>query len=192
MEYFLGLTDTSTMPGTKSSSSFLADTERCPSCDRQFGPKAYDRHVEWCREKKATQRLHQSPANVLLAKERLEARTKYVPPLNKSRKTPVKEKYSSTQNVSPNFTGRTESTVSLVSQPSIRRKRIDSNLAKSREKNTIEEKKEVPKKKTEKSHDELRKVQQSKSLEDKQKVREREESISSVNSPSPKSESIKR
>lgn len=72
----------------------MAGTERCPSCDRQFGPKAYDRHVEWCKEKKAQQRIHHSPANVLLAKERLEARIKYVPPLNRSKKALVREKYS--------------------------------------------------------------------------------------------------
>lgn len=133
----------------RNSSSLLADTERCPSCDRQFGPKAYDRHVEWCKEKKAHPRIHNSPANVLLAKERLEARTKYVPPLNKIRKTPVKEKYSN-QSPSP---GKTGSTTSLVSQPSIRRKaKVDSNLAKSREKVVV--KREVQKKKVEKSLEE--------------------------------------
>lgn len=124
----------------RSTSSFLADTERCPSCDRQFGPKAYDRHVEWCKEKKANQRIQHSPANVLLAKERLEARTKYVPPLNKTRKTQVREKYSN-QSPSP---GKTGSTTSLVSQPSIRRRaKVDSNLAKSREKAVIEPKREI-------------------------------------------------
>lgn len=164
----------------RSSSTFLADTERCPSCDRQFGPKAYDRHVEWCREKKANQRIQNSPANVLLAKERLEARTKYVPPLNKTRKTPVREKYS-IQSPSP---GKTGSTTSLVSQPSIRRKaKVDSNLAKSREKVVI--KRELPRKKVEKN------------LEEK----EEDESVKSYDLPncslpaipsSPKTESVKR
>lgn len=127
----------------RSSSSFLADNERCPSCDRKFGPKAYDRHVEWCKEKKAHQRIQNSPANVLLAKERLEARIKYVPPLNKATKTPVREKYSN-QSPSP---GKTGSTTSLVSQPSIRRKaKVDTNLPKNREKTVVVEKREAPRK----------------------------------------------
>lgn len=131
----------------RSTTSFAADTERCPSCDRHFGPKAYDRHVEWCKEKKANQRIQNSPANVLLAKERLEARTKYIPPLNKFKKTPIKEKYS---NQSPSL-AKTESTTSLASQSSIRRKaKVDSNLAKSRQKVRIETKGDVSKKKTEK------------------------------------------
>lgn len=137
-------------PTMRSTSSFQSDTERCPSCCRQFGPKAYDRHVEWCKEKKANQRIQNSPANVLLAKERLEARIKYVPPLNKTRKTPVREKYSN-QSPSP---GKTESTTSLVSQPSIRRKaKVDSNLARSRQKTGMKEKRENPKKNLEKMFD---------------------------------------
>lgn len=142
---FTGAPSEST-PNMKSTSSNLADTERCPSCDRQFGPKAYDRHVEWCKEKKAHQRIKNSPANVLLAKERLEARTKYVPPLDKARKTPIREKYSN-QSPSP---GKASSTTSLMSQPSIRRKaKVDSNLGKHREKTVVVQKREVPKKKLE-------------------------------------------
>lgn len=53
-------------------------SEECPYCKRSFGTKAYDRHVEWCREKAriAPQKSH--TANV--AKVRLEARTKYRAP----------------------------------------------------------------------------------------------------------------
>jgi hypothetical protein len=51
----------------------LADYEKCPHCERNFGPKAFDRHIEWCKEQKA--RIPKSPASIL-AKERLEARTK--------------------------------------------------------------------------------------------------------------------
>lgn len=70
----------------------LNQHERCPSCDRHFGPKAYDRHVEWCRERKA--RIQLTPANQA-AKERLQARIKYqVPALKKSPLTIVREKYS--------------------------------------------------------------------------------------------------
>ena len=28
----------------------LGKNERCNYCDRQFGPKAYDDHVKWCKE----------------------------------------------------------------------------------------------------------------------------------------------
>lgn len=71
-----------------------SSNERCPSCDRHFGPKAFDRHVEWCKERKA--RIQKSPASVQMAKERLEARTKYrVPPLRQSKRSLNREKYSS-------------------------------------------------------------------------------------------------
>ncbi|XP_063917805.1 uncharacterized protein LOC135133350 isoform X2 [Zophobas morio] len=84
--------------------------ERCPHCDRQFGPKAFDRHVEWCKEHQT--RIQKSPANILLAKERLEARTKYkVPPLTKPKRTTIKEKYSNPT------VSRTESVCSVKSTP---------------------------------------------------------------------------
>lgn len=83
--------------------------ERCPSCDRQFGPKAFDRHVEWCKERKS--RIQKSPASVLIAKERLEARIKYkVPPL-KPRRALTREKYAS----SPDAGGSVRSAASSVS-----------------------------------------------------------------------------
>lgn len=93
----------------KSPVTNTSSNERCPFCDRQFGPKAFDRHVEWCKEHRT--RIQKSPANVLLAKERLEARTKYkVPPLNK-KKTTIKEKYSN-----PAIC-KTESVCSIKSTP---------------------------------------------------------------------------
>ncbi|XP_031327329.1 zinc finger C2HC domain-containing protein 1A-like isoform X3 [Photinus pyralis] len=82
-------------------------TERCPSCDRQFGPRAYDRHVEWCKDHVTY--VHRSPAQVLLAKERLEARIKYRVPAPKSKRAVVKEKYS------PGLGSRTESFSSIKS-----------------------------------------------------------------------------
>jgi hypothetical protein len=68
----------SEVPGRRSLSSTVAQTrpanhEKCPHCARNFGPKAFDRHIEWCKEQKA--RIPKSPASIL-AKERLEARTK--------------------------------------------------------------------------------------------------------------------
>ncbi|XP_046988437.1 uncharacterized protein LOC124594124 [Schistocerca americana] len=65
------------------------ESERCPHCDRQFGPKAFDRHIEWCREQKA--RVPKSPASIK-AKERLEARLKYRAPV--IRRISIREKYS--------------------------------------------------------------------------------------------------
>lgn len=51
-----------------------SDHEKCPHCDRYFGPKAFDRHLEWCKEHSA--RIQPKSAASLQAKERLEARTK--------------------------------------------------------------------------------------------------------------------
>lgn len=53
--------------------------EICPHCGRSFGARAYDRHVEWCREKiKIT--APTLSAQQHLAKERMQARTKYKAP----------------------------------------------------------------------------------------------------------------
>ncbi|GJQ75805.1 hypothetical protein Trydic_g5296, partial [Trypoxylus dichotomus] len=119
-------TSTSSMPSTlgKRSSTTLGTPthERCPSCDRQFGPKAFDRHVEWCKEKKTT--IHKSPASVLLAKERLEARTKYkVPPLTKSRRALNREKYSPQTNSRSDaiVNAKSVSACTLDRSPSVRR-----------------------------------------------------------------------
>ncbi|XP_044760664.1 uncharacterized protein LOC123318046 isoform X2 [Coccinella septempunctata] len=69
--------------------------ERCPVCDRSFGPKAFDRHVEFCKEQKNRVQVHKSPAVVQQAKERLEARINYrVPPLRQSKRSLVRDKYS--------------------------------------------------------------------------------------------------
>ncbi|XP_046629126.1 uncharacterized protein LOC124309452 isoform X8 [Neodiprion virginianus] len=71
----------------------------CPTCNRQFGIKAYDRHVAWCKER-AT-RLPVSPATNI-AKERLEARINYRAPTLRNRRLTNREKYSpgSTVNIS--------------------------------------------------------------------------------------------
>ncbi|VVC34396.1 Hypothetical protein CINCED_3A018987 [Cinara cedri] len=82
----------------KSIPSKPVDCETCPYCMRNFGPKSYDRHVEFCREK--AQRRPSAPVINLSAKERLEARTKYrVPPI-KSQRTVTKEKYSPKNKIS--------------------------------------------------------------------------------------------
>ncbi|VVC44677.1 Hypothetical protein CINCED_3A014506 [Cinara cedri] len=67
------------------------DSEQCPYCKRNFGPKSYDRHVEFCKEK--TQRRPSGPVINLVAKERLEARTKYrVSPINSQLTFIIKDK----------------------------------------------------------------------------------------------------
>nr|XP_031850300.1 uncharacterized protein LOC116435165 [Nomia melanderi] len=63
----------------------------CPTCNRHFGIKAYDRHVAWCKDRIA--QVPVSPATNI-AKERLEARMKYRAPSLKSRRQITREKYS--------------------------------------------------------------------------------------------------
>ncbi|XP_044596467.1 phosphatidylinositol 3-kinase 2-like isoform X4 [Cotesia glomerata] len=67
----------------------------CPTCNRQFGIKAYDRHVAWCKE-----RIMRAPASQAtnVAKERLDARMKYRAPLLKSRRMTNREKYAPRKN----------------------------------------------------------------------------------------------
>lgn len=53
--------------------------EICLHCGRSFGARAYDRHVEWCREKTKITTPTMS-AQQHLAKERMQARIKYKAP----------------------------------------------------------------------------------------------------------------
>lgn len=54
--------------------------EVCPHCSRSFGTRSYDRHVEWCKEKsKITSNTLSAQQH--LAKERMQARTKYKAPM---------------------------------------------------------------------------------------------------------------
>lgn len=57
----------------------LPPSEPCPYCERCFGVKAYDRHVEWCKEKSRLL-CNQKNQTKNVAKERLEARIKYKAP----------------------------------------------------------------------------------------------------------------
>nr|XP_017108005.2 uncharacterized protein LOC108132933 isoform X7 [Drosophila bipectinata] len=69
--------------------------DRCPHCDRSFNPKAFDRHVEWCKEKaiQATMKSGNSQ-ETSKAKERLEARKQYRPPNLKTKRSLARDKYS--------------------------------------------------------------------------------------------------
>lgn len=69
--------------------------EPCPYCQRCFGVKAYDRHVEWCKEKSLIASIKQSNINSkAAAKERLEARIKYKAPCLKTKRSLNRDKYS--------------------------------------------------------------------------------------------------
>lgn len=117
----------------QSASNTAAGSERCPSCDRQFGPRAYDRHVEWCKEHK--NRIQKSPAEVLLAKERLEARTKYRVPPPKSKRALIRDKYSpiATSKTESLNTVKSSSYISLERSPSIRKPKPLSKKSQSRD-----------------------------------------------------------
>ncbi|XP_015108671.1 uncharacterized protein LOC107035656 isoform X2 [Diachasma alloeum] len=67
----------------------------CPTCNRQFGIKAYDRHVAWCKDR--VTRMPSSPATNM-AKERLDARMKYRAPALKNRRMTNRDKYSPNSN----------------------------------------------------------------------------------------------
>ncbi|XP_039484074.1 PHD finger protein rhinoceros isoform X4 [Drosophila santomea] len=69
--------------------------DRCPHCERSFNPKAFDRHVEWCKEKaiQATMKSTNSQ-ETSKAKERLEARKQYRPPNLKTKRSLARDKYS--------------------------------------------------------------------------------------------------
>ncbi|XP_026835824.1 uncharacterized protein LOC6548229 isoform X5 [Drosophila erecta] len=69
--------------------------DRCPHCERTFNPKAFDRHVEWCKEKaiQATMKSTNSQ-ETSKAKERLEARKQYRPPNLKTKRSLARDKYS--------------------------------------------------------------------------------------------------
>ncbi|XP_059224613.1 titin homolog isoform X2 [Stomoxys calcitrans] len=72
-------------------------SEQCPHCDRCFGLKAYDRHVEWCKEKALQASIKQQASNKTeenVAKARLEARTKYRAPCLKTKRSMNRDKYS--------------------------------------------------------------------------------------------------
>lgn len=69
--------------------------ERCPHCERCFGIKAYDRHVEWCREKTLQASIKKNNTKYqAAAKERLEARIKYKAPCLKTKRSINRDKYS--------------------------------------------------------------------------------------------------
>ncbi|XP_076282660.1 uncharacterized protein LOC143210068 [Lasioglossum baleicum] len=103
--------DTMQKPGTTllSSSAPMRANEQgvCPTCNRHFGVKAYDRHVAWCKDRIA--RVQISPATNI-AKERLEARMKYRAPSLKNRRQITREKYSPTSATNLHSSSKTSPT----------------------------------------------------------------------------------
>ncbi|XP_059608476.1 uncharacterized protein LOC132256220 isoform X2 [Phlebotomus argentipes] len=67
--------------------------DKCPHCERTFGMRAYDRHVEWCAEKAKLLDKSTSPT-VSAAKERLNARINYRAPTLRTKRGLNREKYS--------------------------------------------------------------------------------------------------
>ncbi|XP_035901701.1 uncharacterized protein LOC118507368 isoform X11 [Anopheles stephensi] len=74
--------------------SMSQQNEPCPYCERCFGMKAYDRHVEWCREKALLNRNVNNNQSISAAKERLQARIQYKAPQIRSKRALNREKYS--------------------------------------------------------------------------------------------------
>ncbi|XP_062136492.1 homeobox protein 5 isoform X2 [Drosophila sulfurigaster albostrigata] len=92
-----GLTRDRMRSSDRSISKRIKDTasERCPHCERSFNPKAFDRHVEWCKEKAIQANI--KAANTVetnKAKERMEARKQYRPPNLKTKRSLNRDKYS--------------------------------------------------------------------------------------------------
>ncbi|XP_050097186.1 mucin-12 isoform X2 [Anopheles aquasalis] len=74
--------------------SMSQQNEPCPYCERCFGMKAYDRHVEWCREKALLSKNVNNNQSISAAKERLQARIQYRAPQLRSKRAFNREKYS--------------------------------------------------------------------------------------------------
>lgn len=66
-----------------------AELQRCPHCNRAFGVRAFERHVEWCADKAKILPAApaQAPQHITDAKQRLNARTQYKAPLVRTRRS---------------------------------------------------------------------------------------------------------
>lgn len=111
--------------GVRAAVGTMGVTERCPTCERQFGPKAFDRHVEWCRERSSHQQ--HSPAVNQRARERLEARTKYVPPLGRSKRSLTRDKYQHPERIQSTSNLRSSHSTEQLQQPQPQQRRRHSD-----------------------------------------------------------------
>ena len=78
----------------RSMSQQTQQSEKCPQCERMFGYKAFDRHVEWCKERALIKPSPDLPT-VSAAKNRMMARINYKAPNLKTKRGNTREKYSS-------------------------------------------------------------------------------------------------
>ncbi|XP_049875629.1 probable cyclin-dependent serine/threonine-protein kinase DDB_G0292550 isoform X3 [Pectinophora gossypiella] len=81
----------------------MADLQRCPHCNRAFGVRAFERHVEWCADKAKILPAApaQPPPHIADAKQRLNARTQYkAPPVRNRRSSQSREKSSNSRSAS--------------------------------------------------------------------------------------------
>ncbi|XP_046969788.1 J domain-containing protein DDB_G0295729 isoform X6 [Vanessa cardui] len=80
-----------------------ADLQKCPHCNRAFGLRAFERHVEWCADKAKILPAApgQPPPHIADAKQRLNARTQYkAPPVRGRRSSQTREKSSNSRSAS--------------------------------------------------------------------------------------------
>ncbi|XP_050348034.1 uncharacterized protein LOC126771912 isoform X5 [Nymphalis io] len=80
-----------------------ADLQKCPHCNRAFGMRAFERHVEWCADKAKILPAApgQPPPHIADAKQRLNARTQYkAPPVRGRRSSQTREKSTNSRSAS--------------------------------------------------------------------------------------------
>nr|XP_034834775.1 putative uncharacterized protein DDB_G0277255 isoform X2 [Maniola hyperantus] len=80
-----------------------ADLQKCPHCSRNFGMRAFERHVEWCADKAKILPAapQQPPPHIADAKQRLNARTQYkAPPVRGRRSSQTRDKSSNSRSAS--------------------------------------------------------------------------------------------
>ncbi|XP_059052581.1 repetitive organellar protein [Achroia grisella] len=81
----------------------MAELQKCPYCARAFGPRAFERHVEWCADKAKILPVAPTapPPHLADAKLRLHARTQYkAPPVRTRRSSQSRDKTSNSRSAS--------------------------------------------------------------------------------------------
>ncbi|XP_026321295.1 protein PF14_0175-like isoform X5 [Hyposmocoma kahamanoa] len=80
-----------------------SELQRCPHCNRAFGVRAFERHVEWCADKAKILPAAptQPPPHIADAKQRLNARTQYkAPPVRGRRSSQTRDKSNNSRSAS--------------------------------------------------------------------------------------------
>lgn len=68
--------------------------EVCVYCERSFGQRAYDRHVQWCKEKAVLKSHGAQMSKDSVGKERLQARINYRAPSLRTKRGATRDRYS--------------------------------------------------------------------------------------------------